>query len=230
MRIYLASPGNQLQADAVRDMPVLLSFGAWHKFKPMAQWMPSFERLLLDSGAYSELNTGQAIDLGAYVEWAEKFHWADAWAGLDDISGDWKRSLKNYKAGGFPTIHNTDPPELLDDLIPMAREQGGGWLGVGIKPKRQGKEPWLRETLERVPEDIHVHGWALGLYTHVPRLDSIDSTHWWREAMKYRTQMPWLTYGEALEIAVKKVQRFQRSIHIDTQETLLLRDIMRDVQ
>lgn len=222
LRVYIGSPGNQLQADTASGMPVLVSFASWQKFKPLTDWLPSFGRILLDSGAYSTLNSGVAIDVQEYVEWAEKHYWADAYAGLDDISGDWKQSLLNYKlGGGFPTYHDSDPYDLLDDLIPMARERGG-WIGIGLKPPRQGKERFVRETLERIPKDLHVHGWALGAYTHLERMDSMDSTHWWREAMKYRTWFPWLTYGECLRIAVKKIQRFERQICLDGDQLPLL--------
>jgi hypothetical protein len=208
VKTYLGSPGNQLQADAARGMPVLVSFASWQKFKPLTQWMPSFDEVLVDSGAYSEMNSGVVVDLDEYLGWVEAIPWATNWAGLDDINGNWKRSLKNYERGGFPTIHDTDPPELLDDLIPIARA-AGNWIGIGLSPPRQGKERFVRDTIERIPDDLHIHGWALGMYTHLA-LDSIDSTHWWREAMKYRDALPWLTYGEALEISVKKAQRLDR--------------------
>jgi hypothetical protein len=227
VKIYLGSPGNQLQADAVRDQRVLISFASWQKFKPLTDWAPSFNSVLLDSGAYSELNSGVKIKIHEYIEWTMQFPWCDHFAGLDDISGNWKRSLENYKHGGFPTYHDTDPPELLSELIPLARERvcklgksRKPWLGIGLLPPRTGRNRWLRETLERIPEDIHVHGWALGAYTHHARIDSIDSTHWWREAMKYRTKMPWLTYGETLEIAVKKVSRVQRITYTSEQQPL----------
>lgn len=226
MKFYMASPVSQLQADTVRGYPVLMSFAVWRGHKYLTDWLPSFSDLLIDSGAYSVLKSGVNIDLPEYIEWAESLPWADAYAGLDHIEGDWKLSLKNYESGGFPTMHDTDPPELLEDLIEIARVNCAGWsspwVGVGLKPPRQGKEHWVREVMEKIPDDIHVHGWALGAYTHVARIDSIDSTHWWREAMKYRTKMPWLTYGETLEIAVKKCQRFSRMVEPDNQGELEL--------
>jgi len=188
-------------------MSVLLSFPCWNEW--LRDWLPSFDRLILDSGAFSELNSGVSVDLVRYVEWASSIGWAEAWAGLDAIDGDWRKSLKNYKSGGFPTIHDTDPRELLDDLISLAHERGN-WLGIGLNPPRQGKEYWVKRTLEQIPDGIHVHGWACGLYSHLTRFDSIDSTHWWREALKVRYWCPWLTYGEALEITVKKIQRCKR--------------------
>ncbi len=112
---------------------------------------------------------------------------------------------------GFPTFHETDPPELLDDLIPMARERGK-WIGLGLLPPREGKERWMRDACERIPDDLHVHGWACREYGFIRRLDSIDSTNWWRDAMKLRTlpDLAHLTYGETLAIVVKRYQRWQR--------------------
>lgn len=222
MNVYLASPNNQLQATAVEGMPVLLSFAIYSDW--MDKYQASFDRILIDSGAFSELNSGHKIDGGAYKEWCQRWGWADACAGLDDISGNWRRSLRNYEQyGGFPTIHDTDPLELLDDLIPMAQERGG-WLGIGLKPPRQGKEAFIRSVLDRVPDDLHIHGWALRAYTHLRRLNSVDSTNWWRDAMMVRT-LPLckhLTYAETLEIVVKRYKRWKRQLEPAGSEALPL--------
>lgn len=200
-----------MQAAAVVDMPVLVSFASW------ASWMDSYQkswaRVLVDSGAYSAHTTGKAVCVDAYADWAATWDGrADAVAGLDDIGGDWRRSLANYERCGFPTMHDSDPDELLDDLVSIARERGG-WLGVGLVPPRQGKEQWLMRTLDRVPDDLHVHGWALRGYRHLGRLDSVDSTNWWRDMMALRSHgMPlqWLTPAECLDIVVKRYQRERR--------------------
>jgi hypothetical protein len=212
MLTYLASPNTQQQAEHAEGMPVLLSFASWAPW--LDRYQQSFRRILIDSGAFSELRSGVKVDVGEYGEWVGRWagH-ADAVAGLDDISGDWKRSLANYEKvpGTFPTFHDSDPPPLLDDLIALARTRGG-WLGLGLLPPREGKERWVRDACARIPADIHVHGWALRLYTHVRRLDSVDSTNWWRDGMMIRQKLPWLTYGEALEIVVKRYQRETRAI------------------
>lgn len=211
MRVYLASPNTQQQAEHADGMPVLLSYAIWSPW--VDRYQHTFARLLIDSGAYSQMNTGKTIDPAEYRDWAKRWDGhADAVAGLDDIAGDWRKSLKNYEVGGgFPTMHDTDPPELLPDLIALARERGN-WLGVGLMPPRQGKESFVRWVCDHVPDDIHVHGWALRAYTHVRRLDSVDSTNWYRDAMKYRRDLPWLTYGECLAIVVKRYQRESRII------------------
>ena len=217
MRFYLGTPGSQLHAHLAHGCPVLVSFAASSKWLEES-WMHSFtDGLLLDSGAYSVYASGVEIDIGAYVDWAAQFDWADAWAGLDHVAGDWRQSLANYKAGGFPTYHNSDPPELLDELVPMARERGG-WLGIGLTTPRTGKLGWMRDTLERIPDDLHVHGWACGLYAGMRRLDSVDSTNWFRDVKYVLNAYPWLTPGECLEIIVKRYQRKVRLRDVDDQQ------------
>lgn len=213
MLVYLASPNTQQQAEHVAGMPVLLSYACYSDWITKG-YQQSFSRILIDSGAYTEFSSGKKVDLASYSEWAMQWvgH-ADAIAGLDDISGDWRRSLRNYSefALGFPTFHETDPPELLNDLIALSLERNK-WLGLGLLPPRNGKERWVRETLDRIPESIHVHGWAMRKYTHCRRIDSVDSTNWWRDAMQLRTisGLAHLTYGECLEIVVKRYQRWMR--------------------
>jgi hypothetical protein len=219
MTVYLASPNTQQQAEHVADMPVLLSFACYDPW--LDRYQATFKRLLIDSGAFSEFTTGKPVDVAAYGDWAGRWvDHADAIAGLDDISGDWRRSLRNYEAfpAGFPTYHETDPHELLDDLIPLARERGR-WIGLGMLPETRGRKggvDWLRDALDRIPADIHIHGWAMRAYTKFRRIDSVDSTNWWRDAMKLRTipDLNHLTYGECLGIVIKRYQRWERRIEI----------------
>jgi hypothetical protein len=210
--VYLASPNTQQQAEHVCDMPVLLSYAIWTPW--MEKYQASFRRVLIDSGAYSELTGNAKVDILQYREWSERWlpH-ADAIAGLDDIRGDWRRSLKNYEAipWSFPTIHDSDPPELLKDLVSIAAERNR-WLGIGLVPPRDGKERFIRWVLDNVPEDFHIHGWALRAYTRIRRFNSVDSTNWWRDAMAIRKDLPWLTYGECLAIIVKRYVRETRTL------------------
>jgi hypothetical protein len=231
MQVYLASPNTQQQAEHVSGMPVLLSYAIWTPW--MERYQQTFGSVLIDSGAFSELTGAAKVDIDEYREWSRPWlRYAEAIAGLDDISGDWKRSLENYGAipWSFPTIHDTDPPELLRDLIAVARKRSEWllanepdahakpWLGIGLKPPRQGKERFIRWVCDNVPEDFHIHGWALRAYTHIRRLDSVDSTNWWRDAMALRKDLPWLTYGECLEIIVKRYIRWQRVIAADSEQ------------
>lgn len=221
MRVYLASPNTQQQAEHCADMSVLLSFAL---FKPWVwQYQPTFDGVLVDCGAFSVLRGGKEIDRGAYREFGGLWRGhADAIAGIDDIKGDFRKSMANYKAieWTFPTWHDTDPPEALDELIAMAQERDR-WLGIGLLPPRHGKERILRAALDRIPDDIHIHGWALRAYTHLRRIDSVDSTNWWRDAMKLRQKLNWLTYGECLNLMVKKYQRWGRAIHVEIAQNIL---------
>ena len=211
MTFYLSSPGNQMHGDHLRDMPVLVSYALYSRW--MDDYVPTFARLLIDSGAFSEFNTGKKVDGSAYRDWCQRWRetaHCDAVAGLDDISGDWRRSLRNYELyGGFPTYHESDPPGLLGDLLPLARERGG-WLGVGLLPPRGGKWRWVKETLARIPPGLHVHVWAGGEYAGHPRVDSCDSTNWVLDSFAYRKQLPFLTLAECVELVVKRYRRAAR--------------------
>lgn len=214
MTIYLASPRSRHDAEYLRDMPVLLAYTQWRPW--LRDHQQTFRRILIDSGAFSELTGTAKVDVGAYKEWSGQWRpHADAIAGLDDINGDWRRSLANYAAvpWGFPTMHDTDPPELLPELAAIAKERGG-WLGIGLKPPRERKERFVRWVCDSVPDDLHVHGWALRAYTHVRRLDSADSTNWFRDALQLKAlpQLKHLTTGECLEIIIKRYQRWTRVV------------------
>ena len=218
MITYLASPQTQLQAHAVNAMPVLVSFANWSEWMARG-YVQSYGRRLLDSGAFSEFNSGATVDIGEYREWVDRIAQLapiDAYAGLDDISGDYRRSLANYRFGGFPTWHDSDPPELLDELLGIAKERGH-WIGVGLVPPRHGKGRLVQEILDRIPDGFHVHGWALRAYRQAARMDSVDSTNWWRDAFKLRqiADLGHLTYGECLDIVVKRYERDQ-VVKVDT--------------
>jgi len=205
MIVYLASPGNQVQAHCASGMDVLVSYGTFSDW--LYQYTPTFKSLLIDSGAYSAYNSGKTISVEAYADWSSQWEGrAAAIAGLDDIKGDWKTSLKNYELCGFPTYHNSDPPELLDDLIEIAKRRGN-WLGIGIDGKREGMDGFLRGAMEKIPPEIHVHGWALRRYRWTYRFGSVDSTNWWRDGMQLRLKLPWLSYAECLEIIIKRERR-----------------------
>lgn len=220
--VYLSSPNNQCQAEHALGMSVLFSFASWRPY--LAQFQAGYPHILIDSGAYTELSTGKKVDVAKYGDWSMQWKdTADAIAGVDDIAGDWRKSVANYLwlQHTFPTFHDTDPPELLDDLIAMARERSR-WIAIGLKPPRSGKDNFIRATLDRIPPDLHVHGWALRAYTKYRRIDSVDSTNWFRDAMDLRAMAPLrhLCYGECLEIIIKRYQRQSRALEPLRQEGL----------
>lgn len=231
MDIYLASPNTQQQAEHCEDMNVLLSFAIFSDW--LYRYQQTFDKILIDSGAYSELNSGKKIDIEMYKDWSLQWHnKAVAIAGLDDIRGDYKKSLSNYNKipWSFPTWHDTDPLEVIPDLVAIAKERKT-WLGIGLLPPRQNKEKIIRQALELIPENIHLHGWALRAYSHISRFNSMDSTNWWRDAMGLRTlnQLKHLTYGECLEIVVKRYKRENRMMDKSThsQQTTIF-DLIND--
>lgn len=219
MTVYLSSPQSQMQAAHLAEMPVLLSFGADGAANWLQPYVPTFRRLLIDSGAFSVWSSGKRIDLVAYAAWAEQYAWADGVAALDDVAGDWKQGLRNWNAYPwmFPTFHNSDPDEALDEILARAPR----WLGLGMVPPRDAGT-WLERTLERIPPGIHVHGWALRAFSDLPRLDSFDSTNWFLDTRKVLNACPWLTPSECTEIIVKRYQREKRMLKTASTQTELL--------
>jgi hypothetical protein len=210
MIFYLGHPGSQLHAHLLADMPVCITYAKWRPWN--MEYAPTWSRLLVDSGAYSALNSGQEIDVNEYIEWSQQWIGkADAIASLDDISGDYKTTIKNCelmpKGAGFPTIHEADPIEILPDLIELAKDHGN-WLGIGLTPLRYHKENIVRNICEQIPDGIHVHGWALGEYGYLKRLDSVDSIGWLLITNRVQQYFPWLTHAERVEILIKKYARW----------------------
>lgn len=214
MTVYLSSPTTQLQCSLLRDMPVLISFATW---SPMINlYQSSFSQILIDSGAFSEFKSGKAIDLDEYRDWSEQWRErADAIAGLDNISGDYRISLKNYARipWSFPTFHYSDPPELLNELTAIALERDN-WLGIGLVPPVHAKRNFLERTLDEIPASIKAHVFSGREYAYLARIDSTDSTNWWRSAARLMANADTrhLTPAECMDIVVKRHQRWKRTL------------------
>jgi hypothetical protein len=219
MRCYLSTPGSQAQAHGLNGRNVLISFA--YSSTWIDRYIPTFDRLLWDSGAFTAFTKGKAIDLDAYAERARSVPWADGAACLDDIAGDWRKGLANWDAHPwmFPVYHDTDPPEALDAILERMqdidrarfRPQATQWIGLGMKPPRTSRR-WLAETLSLIPPGVHVHGFAMRGFTDVligaRGADcSADSVNWMLDARKYNDDLPWLTPAESVEIVAKRYER-----------------------
>jgi len=208
-----------MHAAACVDMPVLISFAKWGPW--LDDYQASFERVLIDSGAFSVINSGKAIEVEKYAEWAERWRdRADAIAGLDDIAGDWRQGLKNYAAMpdgiGFPTFHDADPWDILPDLCAIGRERGG-WIGLGMQPsQRHARHQWVAAAVSAVRASdpaLNIHVWAGRRFGEVA-WDSTDSTDWFRDAwhIKRGPLTKHLTHAECVEIVVKRYRRERREL------------------
>lgn len=225
--IYLGGPNNQLQASFLVDMPVLLSFAYWSAW--VESYHQSFSQILIDSGAFSAYNTGKILDPGKYRTFALKYKgWADAIACIDDIDGNYKKTIANCESMptgiGFPTYHEDEPWEIIPDLCELAR-QHGGWIGIGLKPPRNGKSYIVEKTCSLMPDDLHVHGWALVEHENMARLDSTDSTNWFRDSWKVINNYPWLTPAECIEVIVKRYQRRERLVKDEEEQAVLFEGV-----
>lgn len=66
MTFYLSSPGSQMHTDHLKGMPVLLSYAIYARW--VDDYVASFGRVLIDSGAFSEFNSGAVVDGPAYLD------------------------------------------------------------------------------------------------------------------------------------------------------------------
>lgn len=206
---FLSSPNSQDQASMLCDWDVLISYGVGGDSRWLLDYLKSFKNVLIDSGAFSVMNSGKTLCVDSYASWAEDIKQrcnVVAIASLDDIKGNWELTYEHWRRYPwmFPTYHDSDPPEFLDIIL----SHSPSWLGLGMVPPRSNKT-WLRDTLERIPKGVHVHGWALGSYSHLQRLDSVDSTGWFFDVRKLKDShlTRHLTTHEQLEIVVKRYKR-----------------------
>lgn len=220
LTVYLGSPRTQQQAHSANGMPVLLSYPLYSKW--MDGYLASYDRVLVDSGAFSELNSGVSVDLDGYAEFSKSMlsvpH-VDACACLDDIRGDWRRGLRNWESmpWTFPVFHDSDPPEALEAILERVFDDGRPrWIGLGMVPPRRSAD-WLDQTLstlEKRAPGLHVHGFALRghldrLLKHRGRSVSVDSVNWILDVRKILDSplTRHLTPAEALDIIVKRYRR-----------------------
>lgn len=117
-----------------------------------------------------------------------------------------------HRYGGFPKVHLNAPDDVLNDLIPLARANRN-WIGLGgLAAHPAGSQwDWVRKTIDRIPDDLHIHIWGGGAYCGHPDCDSVDSTNWVRDSWKYKNQLPFLTPAECVELVVKRYKRADRA-------------------
>lgn len=174
---------------------------------------------MLDSGAFTEMNTGKPIDLSAYTDFCvEHGAFYDAIINLDDIRGNVDKSLANLAhlrdAGvdAMPVFHQGEPWSVLED---MAAESD--YIGVGFQRPIQSAHQFLDGVWGRVG-DTKVHGFAMTAWMDSFPFYSVDSTTWLWEVkglMGVRTPngnpLTYLTPAELVDIVLLKYQRMTKA-------------------
>jgi len=212
--LYLAGANSNERLEYSIGMRVLESFA---DIKPnVALYRPLWQSAMLDSGAFSVMQSGKKIDIGEYREFVEEHgEFYDAVASLDDIL-DWRRSMENWvemeDLDVFPVYHEGEP---IDLLRAYAEEQTKkcGWIGIGaqrpILPSRC--VAWLKSLRDVVGDfpDVHFHGFGLVMYASALPFESADSTSWFRMISKMRLAsfMDHLTSRELMDIIMARLER-----------------------
>jgi hypothetical protein len=149
---------------------------------------------MLDSGAFSVLNSGAQVDLPEHAAWVKSWHDANRSGTLLltialDVIGDQQATIRNYRkqismgAKVVPTIHYPADPRDIDALL----DSPSGWISLGglvrffSKSHLDNVISWSAAMISRAHKaGVKVH--ALGaivpeIHWALP-LDSCDSTYW----------------------------------------------------
>lgn len=169
-------------SDAEQVPAILVSYAYLQPFK-LHRAEYHFRDWVMDSGAFSAMNSGTVIDLGKYTDvcaemLAEDEQLTEVFA--LDVIGDPDASLANTEAmwdagvPAIPTYHYGSPVEHLMHLAETYPKIALG--GMVLKPKKQ---QWCEQCFARIwPKKIHGFGvngdrLVLALPWH-----SVDATNW----------------------------------------------------
>ena len=153
---------------------------------------------VLDSGAYSAMNSGTKIDLQEYTEAAKRMVAEDPTLTevfALDVIGDWRASLKNCEAmwaAGVPAIPCYHLGEPEDVLRTIARDYPKIALGGAVGAT--GKQKWAEQCFARVwPKRIHGFGFGSRQTILALPWHSVDASNWEIGPTKYGR---WRTFGK----------------------------------
>lgn len=158
---------------------------------------------VLDSGAFSALNAGVAIDLGEFADYALAALESDdppEEVFCLDVIGDWRKGWENWleldRRGvrTIPCYHSGEPVELLRDMAAASGKVALG--GVALVRMSKGKTDWFRRCFDAAwPCLFHAFGMTTERLLRRLPFDSADSTNW-----KTLSQMfgLWKAFGRGL--------------------------------
>lgn len=184
------------------------------------RYRATFASMALDCGAFSELRTGKAVDLGEYADFCLEHGAFYEWvASVDSIRGGVAENLRNWQAltdrgvESMPTFHQGEPISVLQEYCSRSAR-----VGLGFQRPIQNEAAFLDAAFNVIPSHVKVHGWAMTNYTARYPFASVDSTSWLHELKALRavqtTQQgePFahLTDGELIEIIQKRYDRMPR--------------------
>lgn len=184
VRLAFGGPPNAQASGMAEDMTpaILVSYAYVKEFLDLRPRL-HFRDWVLDSGAYSAMNSGAVIDRRAYLETALELLATDPQLKevyALDVIGDPHASLDNcefmweHGVEAIPTYHVGSPES---ELLEMARKYPKIALGgaVGYKKKIQ----WAQQCFARVwPKKVHGFGFGSEDGIMAVPWHSTDATNW----------------------------------------------------
>ena len=183
MRVYFAGVDKNLLEAEFAGANILFSFASLRRSHRASIPTGRFSSVMLDSGAFSALRSGKAIDVLEYCEFIER-NWdeIDLYVNLDVI-GDAEASTANLRLmesrglSPMPVFHYSEDFDLLRrmrDRYPLVG------LGGMVPRSRHPMFEWLSIIFGKLPHKYH--GFGIGdtsLISTFP-FHSIDNTTWKR--------------------------------------------------
>ena len=162
----------------------------------LSKWQASRilpRRWCLDSGAWSVANAGHApIDLGAYIDEIKRLRdgpMPPAEVFALDVIGDWRASQANTdrmcREGieAIPCYHYGEP---WDVLYGLAQDYPKIALGGAAQMQPAARLRWAGQCFARVhPKPMHGFSFCARAYVLALPWDSVDSTAWFLQAIRY---------------------------------------------
>jgi hypothetical protein len=204
MRIYVGAQTGQAPHESGRDnqavglivgtapLRVLLSYYYFREHdvaKLVQECFGGVQTLDLfcDSGAYSAATMGEAIDVGQYCEWVNRWAKLFTAASAPDVIGDaeathrattrMQRAVKTVPV--LPVFHVREDWKYLKRMVKAADYIALGGM-VPYSRQRGALEGWLSQAFSIIPPTVKVHGFGMTTWPLLLKYPwySVDSSSW----------------------------------------------------
>ncbi len=144
---------------------------------------PPYPEVFADSGAFSAMTQGAAINLDDYAKWLRKYkHLFSVYASLDVIKNaeaTWKNQLRLEQEHGLyplPVFHVLEDWSYLDRYI-----ERYPYIALGVAGTRSDVYmPWLIQCFKRAKDKAVYHGFGITTWQVLKSFPwySVDSSSW----------------------------------------------------
>lgn len=189
MNIYIAGGEKRIEMfEAVRPPRILLSY--YYISDEIMEYAKAAKEYLLDSGAFTYLNTGKSVDFDSYTDRYIEFINAnkvkqfieldiDAIVGLDKVESLRRRIERRTGRQCIPVFHRSRGKDYFVDMCKEYEYIALG--GIAIKDIKRTEYKYFRWFIDTAHSyGTRIHGLGLTDFKALKQFDfdSVDSTSW----------------------------------------------------